>query len=155
MIHEIEEGLQIDSPNLFIPWKISEKRLKKIFKDFPLRHITDGYYTAKVTLFEGVTCLLGFHFGVSLFGPPERKSKGKLTLLEFSRDEEYYLSHDMEDSYFEFQEVFERVFNKPHDKSNGYHNKYKKYAWSFNDIGIFHMTSERSEPEERLMIAYR
>jgi len=42
---EISEGFQIEQPELFIPWEISEEKLQTILDGQPLHHVTDGYYT--------------------------------------------------------------------------------------------------------------
>ena len=56
---ELSTGFQIEQPNLFIPWKISEAKLQHIFAGHPLCHITHGYLTTHCVSLRGLSHELG------------------------------------------------------------------------------------------------
>ena len=90
----ISEGIQIDEPGIFVPWKISEQNLVALFNGKHLKTITDGYYAIKCTLFKGLTCMVGFHFEPGAMAP--------LSELEFFRTN----YDDQQSSFNEFQKYF-------------------------------------------------
>lgn len=129
----ITDGLQIDSPSVFLPWNSLPDDIETIFKDYPINMITSNYYVIKnAQVFESLRCNLGLHYNTYL------------EKLEFFRDE--YL--DYEGSYTEFQKVFEEIFGEP----TIIHSK-KSCEWRINNnIKIFHNLMDRFGWEERLFI---
>jgi len=98
---DISKGFQIEKPEIFIPWKVSEEKLESLFHGQQLRHVTDGYFTTHCTSLGGLRHELGFHF------QPQRR--GVLSELEFFSN-----SHlDHASSYRDFQQHLEQSFGQP------------------------------------------
>jgi hypothetical protein len=59
---EISKGFQIEEPNVFIPWDLTETQLQRCLEGLQLRRVTDGYFTTHCTSLSGLSHELGFHF---------------------------------------------------------------------------------------------
>lgn len=143
---KIEDGFQIDEPNIFIPWRINEDELKALFsekKSFsdqnPLIYVTRGYYTTSCVSLGGLKHKLGFHF--------EPRKNGVLVELEFFRKS----YSDQKESFDDFQKYFEQNFGKPTAKSES-DEWFPNYRWKLQKIEIIHCVFDRFGPEEHMRI---
>jgi hypothetical protein len=137
---DINEGIQIDEPGVFVPWGIGEEKLVALFNGENLEHITDGYYAIKCTLFNSLTCMLGFHFEPNL--------NGNLSELEFFRSS----YDDQKGSFNEFQKYFVQQFGKPTNTNQGSKEGFNDYEWVIDDIKIIHLIYNRFGPEEHMRV---
>ena len=136
---DILKGLQIDEPNVFVPW---DKNVKDVEERFPknlLIHITDGYYTIKdVTLFDILTCNIGLHYDHG----------NMLKRIEFFRND----YDDLIKSYKDFQIVFENKFGKP-IKRKKVLNHFESCEWDIEGkVKIHHYVMDRFGLAEYLYI---
>lgn len=136
---EIIKGFQLETPHIFIPWRINEYSLIGLFKGSKLRHVTNGYYTTTCICLNGLNCELGFHF--------EPRENGNLTELEFFRTS----YEDLKKSFDDFQFHFEKYFG-PSTFSREGTEGFTDYMWVFDNIGITHMVTERFGPEEHMRV---
>ena len=135
----IEEGFQIDTPYVFVPWAISQRELKKLLGRHGLRHIAMGYFTSSCVSLDGMNHELGFHFD-----PP---TSNELSELEF-----FLKAYpNQKKSYETFQFHFEKEFGKPtevHPGSEGFDT----CIWRIGSIEIAHSIYDRFGPEEHMTI---
>jgi hypothetical protein len=136
----IDLGFQIDIPNVFIPWGITESELKKLLGSV-LRHVTAGYYTITCESLGGMKHELGFHF--------EPRKNGKLNELEFFRRS----YGDQVASYKEFQTHFEAVFGNPSRTQKG-NEGFLLDQWNFEKTTIVHYVFDRFGSEEHMRIKH-
>ena len=136
---DINNGFQIEKPNIFVPWKIDEKTLTDLFNGKDLKHVTAGYYTIKCKSLDRLDCMIGFHF--------EPRKNGQLNELEFFR-----MNYDnQQNSFDEFQISFTNAFGEPTSTTKG-NECFKNYQWSLNDVQIVHYIFDRFGPEEHMRI---
>jgi len=135
----IYKGIQIDEPSIFVPWEISEENLVELFNGKHLKHITNGYYTIKCTLFNGLNCMIGFHFEPGL--------NGHLSEFEFFRTN----YDDQQSSFNEFQKYFVQEFGEPSNTTPG-NEGFNNYEWILDYIKIIHLVYDRFGPEEHMRI---
>jgi hypothetical protein len=137
----IEHGFLLESPEVAVPWGISETELAALIKT-GLRKITVGYLTLPCTSLPGLPHNLGFHF--------EPRSGGRLVELEFFRSSYPNLAA----SFREFQEAFEKEFGPPSKTAQGDHGL-PSYEWIMGTVSIRHFILERFGPEEHMRIRWR
>jgi hypothetical protein len=135
------EGFRIEEPSLLVPWKIRESRLKQLFHDHSLRHVTAGYYTTSCTSLGGLAHELGFHF--------HPRGGGVLIELEFFRR----AYPDLSASYLEFQQHLEFTFGPPTTTSPGTEGL-PSHSWSVPCASIRHFVFDRFGPEEHVRIQH-
>lgn len=136
---DIEKGFQIENPNIFVPWSVSQSQLRELLSSQGLRHVTEGYFTITCKSMGGMTHELGFHF--------EPRSEDSLKELEFFRRS----YSDQKKSYQEFQDHFEAVFGKPNHVKTG-HEGFDSCTWNLGDVEIVHFVFDRFGPEEHMRI---
>jgi len=136
---DITNGFQIETPNIFVPWDIDERELKKIFKAGSLKHVTEKYYTTSCTSLNGLNCMLGFHFQLD----------GELNELEFFRTD----YSDPQKSFDEFQKYFVGSFGNPTKTSKG-NEGFNNYEWNLGKVQIVHFVYDRFGPEEHMRIKF-
>ncbi|PTQ93130.1 hypothetical protein C8P68_1092 [Mucilaginibacter yixingensis] len=136
---DIQRGIQIDKPSIFVPWDVDVEQLSVLFKLNPLKRVTDKYYTIACELFDGLSCYLGFHFK-----PGTNES---LRELEFFRDR----YDDLQWSFEDFQSHLEKVFGLP-DERYPIEEGFSGGHWLFNDTLIVHRVFDRFGPEEHVRI---
>jgi len=134
---DLTKGFTIRSPALFIPWEATDADLTAIFKKYPLKHVTRGYFTIECEPFAGLYCALGFHLH-------EFKV---LTELEFFR-ESY---PDQKKSYDEFQSHLETAFGPPTHTEQGSEG-FSTHVWTVPGARIVHRIFDRFGPEEHVRI---
>ncbi|UCD31170.1 MAG: hypothetical protein JSV38_10160, partial [Desulfobacterales bacterium] len=59
---DIAKGFQIEDPNVFVPWSVSQSQLRELLSEHGLRPITKGYFTITCKSMGGMQHELGFHF---------------------------------------------------------------------------------------------
>jgi len=136
---DISQGFQIESPQIFVSWGITENQLKTLFENHVLHHVTKGYYTTSCISLEGLIHELGFHF--------EPRVGGGLVELEFFRKSYPNLEH----SYQEFQQHFELLFGQPTKTQPGSEG-FPIQQWWLKDVSIIHCIFDRFGPEEHMKI---
>ena len=141
-IMDITKGFQIEDPNVFVPWLVSQSQLRELLSEHGLTHITEGYFTITCKSMGGMEHELGFHF--------EPRSGDFLYELEFFRRS----YSDQKKSYQEFQVHFEAVFGKPNFIKPGYVG-FDSCTWNFQDVEILHYVFDRFGPEEHMRIRKR
>jgi hypothetical protein len=170
---DITKGIQLDEPNVFIPWDIEEVNLVSLLKKHNLEKITDGYYSLSCISLGGLSHMMGFHFEtkfetkrddikdqkiteyIESIGTIIRKTDhnynskniGKLRELEFFRK----AYPDLKKSFDEFQFYFEKAFGQP-SQSEISGNDFLHHEWKFKGIRICHYVLDRFGPEEHLRI---
>jgi len=134
---KILSGIQIEEPEVFIPWDTSASDLAVLFSKYPLTRVTDDYYTIKdVRLLNNLTCNIGLHFD------------NMLTRVEFFRND----YSDLDKSYNEFQMIFESKFGKPSKRIRDLAN-FESCEWDIcNRIKIHHYVIDRFGLTEYLYI---
>lgn len=138
-IMDIAKGFQIEDPNVFVPWSVSQSQLRELLSEYGLTHITTGYFTITCKSMGGMEHELGFHF--------EPRSGDSLYELEFFRRS----YSDQKKSYQEFQDHFEAVFGKPNFVRPGYEG-FDSCNWTLHDVEIVHYVFDRFGLEEHMRI---
>jgi hypothetical protein len=136
---DISRGFQIEQPELFIPWKISETELQQIVSAHPLRHVTHGCFTTRCTSLGGLSHELGFHF--------HPRGGGVLIELEFFRTS----YTDQAGSYQEFQRHLEQTFGQPRSTTPGSEG-FPSHTWRLTGAEVVHFVYDRFGPEEHVRI---
>lgn len=136
---KIGDGFQIELPQVFVPWGISESRLERLLKDYGLKKVTHGYYTISCTSLGGLRHELGFHF--------TPRHNGALTELEFYRN----TVKDLNKSFDEFQRTFENSFGWPTTEQRGACG-FPTFTWALDTVQIVHYVFDRFGPEEHMRI---
>ena len=133
----LKEGFQIFDPPVFIPWDISESKLKTIVPEDALNYVTRGYYTVKCEPLPGVKCHLGFHF----------RNSSKLNELQFFRT----AYPDLTASFTEFQSAAEAAFGKPTHSTQG-SDGFLDHEWRIPGAKVYHYIFDRFGLEEHMKI---
>lgn len=133
---DLTDGFQIEKPEAFVPWGISEAELLAILPIAP-HHVTAGYYVIDCTSLNGLQHALGFHFR-----PDEN---GRLRELEFFRR----VYPTMDESYAEFQRHLEAAFGTPTTQKPG-DEGLPNCTWHSGGATIRHYILERFGPEEHV-----
>jgi len=133
----ILDGIQIDAPNVFIPWDLCESEVRKIFLNYQVSHIVDAYYAIKdVRIFNTLVCNIGLHFDKAL------------SRVEFFRND----YADLHKSYNEFQKVFIGKFGKPSRRSRASAG-FDSCEWDIdNRVKISHFVMDRFGLTEYMFI---
>ena len=139
---DIVKGFQIEDPNVFVPWSVSQSELRELLSEHGLTHVIKGYFTITCKSMGGMEHELGFHF--------EPRSGDFLCELEFFRRS----YSDRKKSYQEFQDHFESVFGKPNVIQPG-HEGFDSCTWNLQDIEIVHYVFDRFGPEEHMRVSKR
>jgi hypothetical protein len=134
-------GFQLDNPNLFIPWNITQKNLIELFCEYELKKVTTGYFTTSCISLGELNHCLGFHF------KPENSNE--LKKLDFFKND----YSDIEFSFNEFQKYFVNKFGHPTKIYPKNEEGYNSYEWKINhNIKIFHYIFNRFGLEEHMYI---
>ena len=135
----IREGIQLEVPDVFIPWETSEKELRDLLEPFGLRKVTKGYFTISCQSLSGMEHELGFHF--------IPRGGDNLQELEFFRRS----YDDQQKSYDEFQSHFEQHFGKPTSTRKGTEG-FPTQVWNLKGVEISHYVFDRFGAEEHMRI---
>jgi hypothetical protein len=136
---DISSGFQIEQPNIFIPWGISEAELVKLLRESNLRRVTDGYFVIQCSSLGGLSHELGFHF--------DARVGGHLVELEF-----FESSYSYGQSSFEaFQKHLEATFGQPTSTMPGTEG-FPSHAWRLHNVEVLHYVQERFGPAEYVRI---
>jgi len=136
---DLSKGFQIEQPDVFVPWNITEDRFQEAFRSLDLRRVTDGYLVAHCTSLGGLSHELGFHF--------YPRGSGRLSELEF-----FCVSNiDLSVSYQQLQRHLENTFGPATVTAPG-QDGYLSHTWSFAGAEIVHFVQERFGPEEHVRI---
>ena len=136
---DLSNGFNIDKPDIFVKWNITETELQALFQGYELKHVTTGYYTANCLSLSGLDCMIGFHF--------EPRKNGILMELEFFRLD----YSNQQKSFNDFQLHFEKTFGKPTNTTKG-NEGFNNYEWMLNEVQIVHYVFDRFGPEEHMRI---
>lgn len=137
---DLTKGIQLTSPNKFVPWGIDALGLQDLFDDKPIKKITKGYYTIDCEPLPDLFCVLGFHL----------HQYDVLTELEFFRRN----YSDPKASYEDFQQHFEAVLGMPTKTTEGYEG-YPRHEWAISGAVVVHYIIDRFGPEEHMCIRKR
>ena len=135
----IAEGFQIEVPNVFVRWGVSETELQTLLEFYGLRCVARGYFVLSCKSLGGMAHELGFHFSP--------RSNGILTELEFFRRS----YENQKASFEEFQKHFERFFGQPTKSTIGT-EEFPSHAWELQDVRIVHYVFDRFGLEEHMRI---
>jgi hypothetical protein len=136
---DLSKGFQIEEPNVFVPWDITETQLQKCFEGSQLRRVTDAYFTTHCTSLSGLSHELGFHF--------YPRHDGRLAEFEFFRN----ACPDLATSYQAFQRHLEKTFGLPTLTSPGSEG-YLSHTWTLPGVEIVHFVQEHFGPAECVRI---
>lgn len=95
---DLIEGIAIDEPPVFVPWNATGEDLERLLWPH-VRQLGPSHWTARVLVFGGLACDLGFHY---------RGTDGELSEIEFFRHP--YL--DQSPTFEEFARFFEATLGK-------------------------------------------
>jgi hypothetical protein len=136
---DLSKGFQIEDPQIFIPWGISETQLEEIVGVARQRRVTDGYRVMQCVSLTGLTHKLGFHF--------EPRAGGRLVEFEFF-DSPYPYG---EESFTVFQSHLESTFGAPTETQPGTEG-FPSHYWRLNGADVWHRVVEHFGPAERVVI---
>jgi hypothetical protein len=136
---DLSKGFQIEQPEVFVPWGVSEAHFQQGFEGLQLRRVTHGYFTAHCISLGGLSHELGLYF--------YPQGAGGLVELEFFR-----ISHrDLTASYQEFQLHLEATFGQPMVTTPGSEG-FPSHTWRLPGADVVHFVLERFGPEEHFRI---
>ncbi|MFN0179614.1 MAG: hypothetical protein ACKVZ0_12520 [Gemmatimonadales bacterium] len=139
----LENGLQLERPAVFVPWSATRDALRQLFPEpgigrQGLKEVTGHYFVLSDVLSLGGLCHeLGFHFGI----------RGRLAELEYFRRS----YEDVLGSYTEFQRHLESSFGPPTRREPG-DEGCDRCVWQLTGAEVFHELVDRFGPEEHLRI---
>jgi hypothetical protein len=136
-----ETGFPIEVPALIVPWHINEHVLVQLLGK-RLRHVTHGYYTTACTALAGLQIQLGFHF--------EPRRDGILREFEVFRG----VSHDLQQSYSEFQHHLVRLLGKPATTGSDGGTGFDSHEWRGVGYRVVHLVKDRFGPEEHVRVQF-
>jgi len=122
-VMNITRGFQIEQPNVFIPWGISEQRLRALLASSNLRQITKGHYSISCLSLGDLAHELDFHFKPRL--------NGELSELEI------YLrnARNPSSSFKRLQKHVESFFGAP-DETKHVRRVFPEYSYTWKIKGI-------------------
>ena len=132
----LSNGFQIEQPAIYVPWGTTEARLRELFLDRNLRHVTSGYYVTECVSLGGLTHMLGFHFRHNWLAELEFFSTGKT----------------LETSFRDFQAHLEMVLGTATSCRPGSEG-FSDCEWCLPGATVTHLIRERFRPEEKLRIS--
>lgn len=138
---DILRGFQIEVPDVFVPWGISESDLRSLLSDYGLRRSYDGCYAISCVSLGGLEHELGFHFFP--------RAGGILTALEL-----FHPSETFEVYFEEFQQHFEACFGKPTTEQRG-EEVFPSCKWDLKGVYIHHYLQDRYGLEQHARIEKR
>jgi len=134
-------GLQVDFPNVFIPWDTNEKSFEEKLCCHGFSLVVEKYYSAVNTVIFGEEhCIIGVKF--------------EETISEFGISRDYYGGYDdYIRSYSAYHKAIERLFGKP-DQRQKVLGEFEDCIWTIDrKIKIHHYVMERFCLEEHLRIS--
>ncbi len=139
---DLREGFQLEHPDVFVPWTVSEAGLRALLLPHGLRKVTTGYFTISCSSLKGLQHELGFHF--------EPRGGDHLDELEFFRR----AYPDNAASFRNFQEHLERSFGPPTHSRDGTAG-FASYEWHVPGAEVIHFVHDRFGLEEHVRIRRR
>ena len=148
-------GIQIDKPEVFIPWDISEIDFVELFKCYSIDFVVEkNYFVKNVTVFGENHCNIGVTFektirkvGISRDNCEEDNSL-KDKSIKTPEDFKTYL----EKSFKSFQFALEKEFGKP-SKREKVLDEFESCEWDIdNKVKIYHYVMDRFGLAEYLWI---
>jgi hypothetical protein len=136
---DLSAGFQVESPDVFVPWGISERALLRLLPITP-EHVTSGYYVIDCTSLGGLAHALGFHF--------KRGIRPRLVELEFFRRS----YPDLGASFAEFQHHLEATFGLPTSREPGLGSGFPRFSWRQDHALVRHFVMDRFGPEETVSV---
>jgi hypothetical protein len=136
---DVSRGFQIEQPNIFISWGISEAELEEVFSGLDLRRVTDGYFVTHCSSLGGLSHKLVFHF--------DPRVGGGLVELEFFGT----LYPHIAASFRLFQQHLESTFGQPTvtvPSTEGF----LSHTWRLKGGDVFHYVQEHFGPAEAVRI---
>ena len=137
---DISSGFQIEQPELFIPWKVSETDLQKIF-DGRLLVSSRMVISPRIAFSRGLSHQLGFHFNP--------QGGGVLIELEFFRTSYADLS-----GCIRVSAAVEQTFGQPTTTTPGSEG-FPSHTWRLSNAEVVHFVYDRFGPEEHVRIKKR
>lgn len=137
-VMDILRGFQLEVPDLFVPWGISESDLRGLLEGYGLQRINDGNYTVSCVSLGGLAHELAFHFFP--------RSGGILKALEIFRPSANYKVY-----FEEFQKHFEACFGKPTKEQRG-EDEFPSCIWDLEGVLINHYLQDRYGLEQHARI---
>jgi len=135
----IREGFQLENPDVFVPWTVTEAGLRSLLLQHGLRKVTTGYFTISCSSLNGLQHELGFHF--------KPRDGGRLDELEFFRRD----YPDNTASFRDFQEHLERTFGPPTQTRDGAAG-FPTHEWHVPGGDVIHFVHDRFGLEEHVRI---
>ena len=135
-----ENGFPVESPQLVVPWRISEVELVALFEPGTLRHVTHGYYTTSCIALAGLSIELGFHF--------EPRRHGKLREFEVFRG----AAMDLRASFDEFQSHLTGILGQSTNRELDAESGFVRHVWRHATFHVVHFVQERFGPEEHVRV---
>lgn len=131
---DILRGFQIEAPDVFVPWGISEADLRSLLDYYGLRRITAGEYNISCVSLGGLAHELRL-----MLNP---QAGGMLWAVGLFRPREYGEVH-----FDEFQKHLEACFGKPTWVQNE-RDTYPSYNWDLKGVYVSHYLEDRYEGME-------
>lgn len=136
---DLREGFQVENPDVFVPWTVSEAGLRSLLLPHGLREVTTGYFTISCRSLNGLQHELGFHF--------KPRGSDHLDELEFFRR----AYSDNAASFRDFQEHLERTFGPPTYTRDGTAG-FPTHEWHLPGAAVRHFVHDRFGLEEHVRI---
>ena len=136
---DISLGFQIEHPQIFVTWNVSEAELKELFTGISLNNVTQGYFVAECVSLSGLSHRLGFHF--------YPRVGGQLAELELFGCE----AKSLIASYELFQKHLEIAFGPPSLTTDGSEG-FESHEWRLQEVDIVHFVQYRFGEEEYVRI---
>lgn len=139
---EIVKGFQLEQPQVFVRWDITQDELESLFEGSGLTQVGNQFYfgLAKCISLGGLSHSIGFRFG---------RVSGKLYEIGFGA-----AGASIEESYPRLQQRLEATFGPPTMTSPGDEmEECPHHTWLFPGVRIEHYVSEHFGPAEHAYIA--
>ena len=133
---EIAKGFQLETPQVFVRWDITQDELESLFEGSGLERGRHRFYfgLANCISLGGLSCSIGF--------TPFDRVGGKLYQIRFGP-----AGASIEESYPRLQQHLEATFGQPTRTSPGREmDGCPDHTWSFPGVQIDHYVSEHFGP---------
>jgi hypothetical protein len=140
---DVSLGLQMEKPNILIPWECSEKTLECLLEPYGPERAHSGF-TLPCVLWGGVKQIIGFQFGKD--GQSGNYEGRGFWAVHFIMESPGEFVED----YWTFQKGMEAAFGQPELESGPDPSVYDLpgFRWRLRHVSIDHWVMERFGPEE-------
>ena len=134
---DIQKGIILGDPPIFLPWDIDETHFVDLFKDYEISFVTqkgcdDKYYcVADIPVFGETHCNIGVKF------------EKNICAIDVSRRNLTGEYDDYVKSFSSFQNALIREFGQPNKTKKDCETKFNYCEWNMGGIRIYHTVMNR------------